>query len=115
MKRGIYMRIMDIVKHVKENGHACISNEIAGMEFETFKSRLSDEFGIEYKQVAEEVPNIILYYPNYYSTNTVNNLIKRYKDRLKKIYPDLFEEENTTKKKEENRSVFALDEDEEER
>lgn len=109
------MRIMDIVKHVKENGHACISNEMEGMEWERFSVRLNDEFGIEHKQVAKEVPNIILYYPNYYSTNTVNDLIKRYKDRLKKLYPDLFEEENKKENKKEKRSVFALDEDEEER
>lgn len=107
------MRIMDIVKYVKENGHACISNELEGMDWERFSARLKDEFGIEYKQVAKEVPNIILYYPNYYSTNTVNGLVEKYKERLKKIYPDLFEEKKGKGMKEENINIFDLDEDEE--
>lgn len=114
------MRIMDIVKEVKpkefenENGkgHACISNELEGMEWIRFKSRLNDEFGIECIQVAKEVPNIILYYPNYYSAETVNDLLKIYKDRLKELYPDRFEEEN---KKVEKKRQLELEEDEDER
>lgn len=103
---------LEIVNAVEKRGSICIPQDREGLEWDNFEEILRKK-EVKWTKVAEEVvPNYILFYRGYYSTDTVNKLIKINRDRLKKIYPDLFEEENKKETKKEKRSVFALDEEE---